>query len=806
MNKTIERHLIQIAAVFLFLQTLIITLAPAVRARSWDADYRWSHWIALIVWIILAARAHHEISRRLPDADPYLFPAAALLSGWGMLTIWRLEPIFGARQALWFGISMIVFILGLRLTTLDFLRRYKYLLLVCGLILTALTLFFGTNPSGFGPRLWLGCCDIYFQPSEPLKLLLVAYLAAYLADKLPTLLRTIHLLYPTLILGGIVILLLIAQRDLGTASIFIVLYTIVIYLATGRRRALMICALMLILVGVAGYYFVNIIEARIESWLDPWNDPSGRSYQIIQSLMAVANGGIEGRGPGLGSPGFIPVAISDFIYAAIGEETGLFGTLGLLALFSLILARGLRAALRAPDIFRRILAAGIVSYIGVQTILIVGGNLRFLPLTGVTLPFVSYGGSSLLTSFISLLFLLLISNHLDEEPAPLPKPQPYVMLGALLSLGIFASALTNGWWSVVRGPDILTRADNPRRAVEERFVPRGALLDRSNVVISSTQGTIGNYSRNYSYVDLAPVTGYTHNIYGQAGLEATLDDYLRGRIGNPEISIAMDQLLYGMPPNGLDVRLSIDLYLQYRADEMTVGHNGAVILLNAQSGEILAIASRPSFNPNHLSDIGAKLISDPDKPLINRAALGQYVTGPVMEPFASALFGKPSVDQNELRAVYEIYGFYKAPQLRMQVAPPPSSAASVENLRVSPLQMALASAALSNHGVVPAPRIAMAINTPTQGWISLPALGLPFEAIQASAVDEAILSYIPSNQAYWQHIGRAEDEGMTVTWFIGGTPPNWQAAPLVVVVILEEDNARLAQRIGQELLVDAMNP
>ena len=136
--------------------------------------------------------------------------------------------------------------------------------------------------------------------------------------------------------------------------------------------------------------------------------------------------------------------------------------------------------LRAPDSFRRLFAAGITAYLGIQALLIIGGNLRLLPLTGVTLPFISYGGSSLLTSFVALLFLLLISNHLDEEPAPLPKPQPYFAFGAFLLLGLFAAALTNGWWAIVRGPDLLTRTDNPRRIIEDRYVPRGLLLDRSN--------------------------------------------------------------------------------------------------------------------------------------------------------------------------------------------------------------------------------------------------------------------------------------------------------------------------------------
>ena len=803
MNKIIQARLLQIAAIFLFLQTLIITLAPAVRASPSTTDYHFSQWIALGLWGLFVARAHYDITRKLPDADPYLFPAAALISGWGLLTIWRLDPSFGARQALWFGVSLTVLILGTRLATIDFLRRYKYILLTCGVFLVALTLLFGTNPSGSGPRLWLGYGDLYLQPSEPLKLLLVVFLAAYLADKLPSRLRLIHILYPTIILSSIAILLLIVQRDLGTASIFTALYTIIIYLAIGRKRILFVAIFFLAFVSILGYEFVGIIHARMSSWLNPWNDPTGSSYQIIQALIAIANGGIIGRGPGLGSPGFIPVALSDFIYSAIAEETGLLGTLGLLAIFSLIVTRGFRVALRAPDLFRRLLAAGITTYFGVQTILIVGGNLRLLPLTGVTLPFVSYGGSSLLTSFIGLFILINISNHQDMDPAPLPKPQPYLVLNILLFAGLFASAIANGWWSVIRGPDLLTRSDNQRRMIEERYVARGLLLDDSNSIITTNKGEIGNYSRDYKYVDLAPVTGYIDPVYGRAGLEASLDDYLSGLRGTPVSQLLWNNLLYGMDPDGLNVRLSIDLYLQDRVDEMLVGAQGAAVLLNAKSGEILVMSSHPTFNPNHLAESGGTLNTDPLKPLLNRATLGQYPTGPIMQPFTQALFGNNSVSDKDLLQMYKTFGFYQAPQIQLPVAS--ASSADLTTMRISPLQMALAAASLSNHGMIPAPRIAMAVNTPGQGWISLPAMGMPFEALQSKTADEATTPYLVENQTYWQQVSLAQEGQSSFTWFIGGTPPNWKGTPLVFVVVLEESNEQLAQRIGQELLTDAMN-
>src|SRR5258706_2678343 len=217
------------------------------------------------------------------------------------------------------------------------------------------------------------------------------------------------------------------------------------------------------------------------------------------------------------------------------------------------------------------------------------------------------------------------------------------------------------------------------------------------------------------------------------------------------------------------------------------------------------MASHPSFNPNHLAESGGKLNADPLKPLLNRAALGQYPSGSITQPFLQALFGNNSVKDKDLIQMYKTFGFYQTPQIQLPVAGV-SLEADLKTMRVSPLQMALASAALSNHGMIPAPRIVMAINTPGEGWVSLPAMGTPFEALQASAADEAATFYIAQNQPYWQQIGLAQEGQSSFTWFIGGTPQNWQGTPLVFVVVLEENNERRVQRLGQELLVEAMNP
>lgn len=800
----IQRRLLALAAIFLFIYSLILTLAPAARARTWSADYNWSHWLGFAVWCAVFALLHRQVQRRLPDADPYLLPVTALLTGWGMLTIWRLLPAFGLRQAIWLLLSGLVVTFGLRLAPeLRFLRRYKYVFLTAGILLTALTLLFGTNPEGNGLNLWLGCCGVYLQPSEPLKLLFLVYLAAYLADRIPLQIRLAPLIAPTAVVTGLALFLLVVQRDLGTASIFIFLYTVTLYMASGRKRVLLFSLAGLAIAGVAGYYLFDVVRLRVDAWLNPWLDPSGRSFQIVQSLMAIANGGVSGRGPGLGSPGLVPVSISDFIFTAIAEETGLAGTLGLLALVGIFSARGLLVALRAPDNFRRILAAGLTAYVGAQSILIIGGNTRLLPLTGVTLPFVSYGGSSLLTSFIALLLLLLISNRAEDEPAPLPRPRPFMVTGVLLGLGLFSLALTTGWWVLWRGPDLLTRTDNARRSIADRYVQRGALLDRNEQPINLTEGKSGSFIRVYAYPDLSSVVGYTNPNYGQAGLEASLDPYLRGLQGNPASLVWLDHLLYGQPPPGLDVRLSLDLDLQARTDFLLGSHKGAIVLLNAGTGEVLAMASHPAFDANLLDDLGESLLDDPDSPLLNRAAQGAYPPGEALEPFlvAAGLTENPSAD--ELNDLYAALGFFSAPELSIQVAEPSVLGG---DLRLSPLQMALAAAALSSEGARPTPSLAMAVNTPSEGWVILSGLGESLTALLPRNAALAAETYILAGTPFWQFTASAGTTTESFTWSLGGTLTNWQGTPVVAVVLLEEDYPLLANYIGQELLEAATRP
>jgi cell division protein FtsW (lipid II flippase) len=799
----LQRRLLILAAVFLFTASILLTLAPTARLRSWSVDLTWGHWIGIAVWVGIFSLLENQLRRHHPDADPYLLPVTALLTGWGLLAIWRLEPAFGLRQTVWLLIAGLVTTIGLRLAPeLHFLRRYKYIFLTAGILLTALTLIFGTNPEGGGLRLWLGCCGVYLQPSEPLKLLFLVYMAAYLSDRLSLQVRFVALIAPTAIVTGLALLLLVVQRDLGTASIFIFLYTIILYMASGRKSLLLLSLAGLIIAGLAGYQLFDVVRLRVDAWLNPWLDPSGRSFQIVQSLMAIANGGVSGRGLGLGSPRLVPVSISDFIFTAIAEETGLAGTLGLLALICIFTARGMLTALRAPDKFRRLLAAGLTTYIAAQSILIIGGNTRLLPLTGVTLPFVSYGGSSLLTSFVALLLLLLISDRAGEGPAPLAKPQPYLLTGALLGLGLLALAFTTGWWAVWRNNDLLTRTDNARRTIADRYVQRGALLDRNGEAINLTTGQSGSFLRVYAYPQLSSIVGYTNPNYGQAGLEASLDPYLRGLQGNPASLIALDHLLYGQPPPGLDVRLSLDLSLQARADFLLGAHKGAVILLSARTGEVLAMASHPTFDANLLDEQNTSLLADPDAPLLNRAAQNAYPVGSALQPFLVAA-GFESPSRTDLDGLYSALGFFTAPDLDLPVA---QASLQGEDLRLSPLQMVLATATLSSGGIRPIPRLAMAVHTPTQGWVMLSGVGQSTVAFLPAGAASAAQSLALPDAPFWQATSVAGSTSEPYTWSLGGTLPNWQGTPVVVVVLLEADYPSLAGYITRQMLSAAVLP
>jgi cell division protein FtsW (lipid II flippase) len=359
--------------------------------------------------LCLAAGAW-ALGRYRPDYDRLLLPLIGMLVGLGLAEVARLAPAsFLARQMIWLGLGTLG-LLGVALIPGDlrWLRRYR--------------LVVGVNPSGSGARLWLGARGIYFQPSELLKLLLLVFLASYLEDRRETLLavaarvgrwRVPHPAYlgPMLLMWGFSIMLLIWQRDLGAALLFFAVFLAMLYVATGQGGYILTGLLLLVAATLIGYRLFDHVALRVDAWLNPWQDASGRSFQIVQSLLAFASGGLLGQGLGQGLPTAIPVVHTDFVFAAIGEEFGLLGTLAIVVGFVLLVGRAFHIALGARRSFDQLLAAGIGAVFGLQSLVIMAGTLKLIPLTGVTLPFVSYGGSSLLTSMIMVGLLVHISGR-----------------------------------------------------------------------------------------------------------------------------------------------------------------------------------------------------------------------------------------------------------------------------------------------------------------------------------------------------------------------------------------------------------
>ena len=421
----LNRRVVSAELSLLLLTVLFLTINGVALSLVDYGGVAWAVFRPMLIWLLTTIIAFAILHRYKPKHDPFILPLFSFLCGWGLLLQRRLAPAFIDRQTIWFILSTTLLIaVAVLPRNLRIIRRYRYTLLAFGLLLLIITLIFGVNPTGFGAALWLPIplLNAFFQPSELLKLLFVFFFASYFADK-GRIINERHksgfraafpYLAPLVLMWGFCVVLLVWQRDLGAATIFFVLFLAMLYTATGQLRYLLIGALLLVVAGVIGYFAYDLIALRIDAWVNPWPDVYGRSFQIVQSLYALAEGGIIGEGIGQGLPTFIPVVHSDFVFAAIAEEWGLVGSLTVVACFALLAQRGFYIALRAENRFRMYLAIGLTTLLSVQALLIMGGVTKLLPLTGVTLPFLSYGGSSLIMASLMLGLLLYLDSDLGE--------------------------------------------------------------------------------------------------------------------------------------------------------------------------------------------------------------------------------------------------------------------------------------------------------------------------------------------------------------------------------------------------------
>jgi cell division protein FtsW (lipid II flippase) len=851
-----------IAAMIMITYGLTLTLAPAVRYHAGSERYQFRHWLGVIVWIASFSFLYHQSTRKFPNQDPYLLPVVALLSGIGLMTIWRLYPNLGLRQTVWIALSTLIVWVGIQYPEfLAYLRRYKYIWLISSLILTGLTIILGSNPSGIGSTRWLRIFGLHFQPSEPLKLLLITYLAGFFTDQVSMARKYSEIFLPPLTVTGTAMLLLFFQRDLGTASIILLLYLAILFTTQGNKLVLWLTPIVILTAGAIGYFTLDIVRLRFDTWLNPFGDPIGASYQIIQSIIAIAEGSLIGTGPGLGSPGLIPVSASDFIFSAIAEELGFLGITIIILLIIILIYRGVRIAMSTENSFHRYLTLGLVFYFGLQSIMIIGGNIGVIPLTGVTLPLVSYGGSSMVVSFSALLILLTISHQTPlVTNLKLNQHPRFAFISGLmitvLLLQIFVTSLISFWFM----PSLTNRPENPRWIVADRFRERGNIVDRNNQIIITNTGEVGGYQRTSNHIPLYPVVGYTSPIYGQTGIEASMFSYLRGYEGYPFLTRLEKDLFYNQPPEGLNVRLTIDLSLQKTADKLLDKTPGTALLMNANSGEILVMASHPFIDAAKLITDWDDLVTAEDAPLVNRTTQGKYPPGAALFPFVMTknIMGNhqfpdlqtmlPNLDHDLqcarpptealtwqtliingcrtaqfdlaeiigaeiLLDLYQDLGFFTEPNMRLTVAEadPPSIIDSEaffrgeKSFNISPLQMARATSALTNQGILPAPRIVNDYQDSQGNWINLPKLTSNTQVLPLEVTFPVTALLQKPYSSYWQVVATTTTEELqTITWFIAGTTAEWQGQPYTVVVVIERETPALATLIGESLLDQAI--
>ena len=636
------------------------------------------------------AAAHIGVRIFAPGADPALLPVVFALSGIGITFVTRLEPTAAMGQIvfLFVGVALMVGTLA-AVKNLEVIKRYKYVLGIAGIFLLVLPMFIGTEI--YGSKLWIKIGSFQFQPGEFAKVLIVLFLAGYLAENRELLsisnrsilgfkLPRLRLLYPLFIVWGVCLLVVAFERDLGSALLFYTIFLIMLYVATGRVSYVVI-GLALLAVGAVGMYqIMSHVQVRVAIWLDPFKDAQNMGFQIVQALYSMADGGLLGVGIGKGLGGdTIPVVASDMIFAAIAEEIGLLGSAAVLLLFMLFAVRGLTTAARAKTDLAAFSAAGLTAAISFQAFTIVGGVTKLIPLTGVTLPFMSQGGSSLLASFVIVALLLRagdeatgrsseLSNTSTDVVAAGYKPgahgshmrRPALdtpesgLLGrvalanrltrtVLLFTALFAVLIGNiTYIQVFKASEYQDMPSNNHTIARARYIKRGSIITADGLTLAeSIQQEDGTYVRSYPNGNLAAhAVGYYSQQYGSSGVEGSQDKTLTGSKDYSSWQNALNSLA-GITEPGNSVQLTIDSRIQVAAEQALGGRRGAIVVLDPRSGAVLAWASAPAYNN---ADIAAAIEAannsgGADTSMFDRATQALYSPGSTFKvlTLASAL-------------------------------------------------------------------------------------------------------------------------------------------------------------------------
>lgn len=598
-----------VLAVFALVET------QADRAFSWTS-------LAIPASLLAAFLIAHIATRRFaPGADPGLMPIAFVLAGLGLAFVTRLDRSLAASQIVWLfvGVAGLIGVLVL-VPSLERLARYKYTIGLAGILLLIAPAIVGREING--AKLWIRVGGMSFQPGELAKICIVLFLAAYLAENREMLsvstrrvlgmrLPEPRTLGPLLLMWAASLFVLVFERDLGSSLLLFGTFLVMVYVATGRPSFVIVGLGLFGAGATVAWRLFDHVQTRVAIWLDPFADASGRGYQLVQSLFALGAGGLLGVGPGRGMPERIPFAETDFIFSAIGEELGLLGAAAVVTCFLVFTLRGISTAARARSDVAGFVAAGLVANLALQAFVIVGGVTRLIPLTGVTLPFVSYGGSSLLSTFIALGLLLLAGNESTGVETEMRTTR--VDLGVLgrvalgrrltkvaITMAVLLSALVVNltYLQVFRADALAASPTNTRGIAEQMRAQRGEIRTRDGMVLArSVENGPGTYRREYpQHGTAAHVVGYSSAKYGRAGIESVANDILTGERTIATWKEAVESAA-GLPVPGDDVVLTIDSTVQKAAESALGDRTGAIVVLDPRSGAVLASASNPGFDP-----------------------------------------------------------------------------------------------------------------------------------------------------------------------------------------------------------------
>lgn len=644
------------------------------------------------------AAAHIAVRILAPGADPAILPIVFILSGIGITFVTRLAPALAISQLIILFVSVALMVGTLALVkNLDVVMRYKYTFGIIGIILLMLPIFIGTTISG--SKLWIRIAGFTIQPGEFAKVFIVLFLAGYLAENRELLsisnrkilgfkIPRLRLLLPLFAVWGVCLLVVVFERDLGSAVLFYTIFLLMLYVATGRFSYVVIGLALLAVGAVGAYKFLSHVQVRFQVWVDPFKDAQGQGYQTVQSLFSLADGGLVGVGIGNGMANNIPVVESDFIFSAIGEEMGLLGGGAVLILFMLFAVRGLTTAARAKSDLAAFSATGLTAAISFQAFLIVGGVTRLIPLTGVTLPFMSQGGSSLLASFIIVALLLragdeatgreaeltgtgtmaaITDDQVASAAAPtgsrfatsssygsgshsvgsrmrrrlLDTPESGVLgrvalanrltRAVLAFTALFAILIGNlTYVQVIKAKDYQDMPSNNHTITKARYIKRGSIITADGLTLAeSIQQEDGTYVRSYPNGNLAAhAVGYYSQQYGSSGVEASQDKTLTGSKDYSSWQNALNSLA-GITEPGNSVQLTIDSRIQVAAEQALAGRTGAIVVLDPRTGAVLAWASSPTYdNTNIQATIEAANASGgSDTSMFDRATQALYAPG-----------------------------------------------------------------------------------------------------------------------------------------------------------------------------------